>query len=434
MAGEIFTESPVFEPWWWEAAPRGVYDAALPKQTDVAVVGAGFAGLSAALTLSRAGRSVLVLDAESPGYGASSRNGGMIGSGHRRGFADLSKAFGEAKARDFITEGLRSLEFTRELIEREGIDCKLDICGRFRAAWRSQDYDTLARDAEFQVKEFGAEMSVVTRAEQSREVGTDRYHGGVIFHQHGGLHPGLFHAGLCDLAEQAGAVVAGHAAVTRLAREGDGFRLETVRGTVTARDVVIATNGYTGQVTQKLRRGLVPVSSYIVATEPLGDNRMKALIPGGRMIVETRSRHCYYRASPDGERLIFGCRAALRAIDPRTSAETARKLIVDLFPTLKDVKLSHSWSGRLGMTRQQLPHVGRHDGLHVALGFNGSGVAMAPYLGHKAALKVLGDAEGRTPFEETELTAVPFYDGRPWFLPFMDLYYDMKDRMEGPGG
>jgi len=434
MIGDTFTENAVFEPWWWEAAPRGIHDAPLPKQTDVAVLGAGFTGLSAALTLSLAGRSVLVLDAESPGFGASSRNGGMIGSGHRRGFADLSKAFGEAKARDFIKEGLTSLAFTRGLIEREGIDCNLDICGRFRAAWRPQDYESLARDAEFQVREFGTEMSVVPRAEQSREVATDSYHGGVIFHQHGGLHPGLFHAGLCDRAQKAGAMVAGRAAVTRLQRESGGFRLTTARGTVAARDVIIATNGYTGRVTQDLRRGLVPVSSYIVATEPLGDNRIKTLIHGGRMIVETRSRHCYYRASPDGQRLIFGCRAALRAIDPRKSAPIARKLIVDLFPSLKEVKISHSWSGRLGMTRQQLPHVSKRDGLHVALGFNGSGVAMAPYLGHKAALKVMGDPDGRTPFEETELTAVPFYDGRPWFLPFMDLYYDMKDRLEGPGG
>ncbi len=431
-----FTPDVRFEPWWREAAPPSTPSLEpLPARIDVAVIGAGFTGLSAALSLARAGRGVLVLEAGDPGNGGSVRNGGMVGSGHRVGFGELAPKYGRQAAIDILKEGMASLDFTTGLIERENIDCQWVRSGRFRAAWRSTDYETLAREMEEVRGLIGLDADMVPRSEQHREVVTDSYHGGCVYHAHGALHPGLFHQGLLDRAREAGAQVAGDTPVTAITKNGPGngknVTIATPRGAIEARDVIVATNAYTGPATPRLRRRIVPVGSYVIATEPLDPGVVDGIIPNRRMIVETRFRHCYYRPSPDGRRIIFGGRAALRMIGETASAAVLRSLMVGLFPALADVKISHSWSGSVGFTRQTLPHIGGHDHIFHAMGYCGSGVAMAPYLGHKAAMKVLGSDEGRTAFDGLPFSAVPFYTGTPWFLPFLDAYYSYKDRLQG---
>lgn len=418
-------------PYWWEAAPREERAGALPAEVDVAIIGAGFTGLSAALTLARAGRGVAVLEAGRPGEGASSRNGGMIGSGHRVGFAQASKTYGVELARDLLKEGLNALAYTSGLIEAEGIDCDYRRCGRFRGAWLPAHYEAMGAEIETLRREVGLEAHLVPKAEVAREVSVRHYHGGCVFPSHGGLHPAKFHSGLLALAERAGAQVFGRAPVTAIEAKGTGKRLVTPRGSLTAGEVIVATNGYTRPGTPYFSPRIVPVASFLIATEEIGENRVRALIPGGRMIVETRARHCYYRASPDGRRILLGARPALRDVDTRKTAPVMRRLLEDLFPDLKGVGISHAWSGLTGMSRDHLPHLGRHEGLWYALGYSGSGVAMAPYLGHKVALRLLGDPEGATPFERTPHPAVPFYNGRPWFLRFMEPWYRYKDWKEG---
>ena len=432
MSTAIFTEDVRFEPWWWEAtAPPSLSDTPLPRAVDVAVVGAGFTGLSAALELARAGRSVLVLDAGAPGEGASTRNGGMIGSGHRVGLAQLIRRYGRQTALMLLKEGLAAQDFAMEFIEREQIACDLVRSGRFRGAWRATHYEAMGREVDALRRAIGLEADMVPRAEQHREIASDAYHGGVVYHRHGGLHPGLFHKGLMERALAAGGTVAGSAPATAIAREAGGFQVQTTRGRVAARDVIVATNGYTGPLTPGLRRRLIPVPSYMIATEPLPPGTIERLVPGGRMIVESRSRHCYYRPSPDGTRILFGGRASLTTIDPRAGGRILHRLMTGVFPELSEVKVTHAWRGFVAFSRDYLPHLGRHDGLHYALGYNGSGVAMAPYLGHKVALQVLGRPEGRSPFDATAFPAIPFYTGRPWFLPPMELAYRWRDRREG---
>jgi glycine/D-amino acid oxidase-like deaminating enzyme len=421
-----------FDPWWWEAMPAIEGDQGpLPPRCDVAIVGGGYTGLSAALTLARAGRSVIVFEAERLGHGASTRNGGMIGSGHRLGFAALAAQLGRPRAIAIFNEGLASLDFTTALIEREGIDCQLARCGRFRAAWRVRDFDAMAREIEELRREIGIDADVVPKSEQHREVRTDCYHGGVVYHRHGALNPGLFHAGLLGRARTAGARIADHCPVTAITPDSGGFALATARGRMDARNVIVATNGYTGPESPGLRRRLVPLSSYIIATEPMAAAEITKLIPGGRMIVETRSRHCYYRASPDGRRILFGGRAALSAIGPEPAAARLRKLVVQVFPALAETRITHSWSGRIAFPRDQMPHIGVASGIHYALGYSGSGVAMAPHLGHKVALKVLGAAGAQTAFDTVPLPVIPFHRGRPWFLPLLDVSYRVRDWMEG---
>lgn len=431
MNASIFAPGVCFEPWWWEAAPcRTIGDAALPSPTDVVVIGAGYTGLSAALTLARAGRSVLVLDAGDPGEGASSRNGGMLGSGHHLGFDTLRKRYGRAAAIAILKEGLASLVYTADLIERENIDCHFARTGRFRAAWRRADYDAMGREVDVLRKQVGVEVDMVSRADQHREVATDLYNGGCVYHQHGAVHPALFHKGLLDRVLAAGATVVGQVSVAAIERHKRDFSVITERARLDARNVVVATNGYTGAATPHFRRRVVPVSSYIIATEPLAADVIGALIPRGRMIVETRRLHCYYRISPDNRRLLFGARAALRPIDTRTSGTRLHRIMVGLFPQLADVQVSHSWTGFVAFSRDRLAHVGVHDGIHFAMGYSGSGVAMAPYLGYKVAQKILESPDGVTAFDNTRFTAIPLYRGRPWFLPFLDRYFRIADRID----
>jgi glycine/D-amino acid oxidase-like deaminating enzyme len=432
MTETIFAEGAEFAPFWWEAAaPEALAEAPLPREVDVAVVGAGFTGLSAALELVRAGRGVLVLDSDRPGEGASTRNGGMIGSGHRVGLGRLTRRYGRQTALRLLEEGLAAQDFTMDLIAREQIACHLVRSGRFRGAWRAAHYDAMGREIETLQKAIGLEAEMVPRAEQHREIASDAYHGGVVYHRHGGLHPGLFHSGLMRRVLAAGGTVAGSAPVAAIAHEGGRLRLDTARGRVSARDVVVATNGYTGPLTPGLRRRLIPVPSYMIATEPLPGGTVERLIPARRMIVESRRRHCYYRPSPDGLRILFGGRASLTTIEPRAGARILHRLVIGVFPELSDVKVTHAWRGFVAFSRDMLPHLGRHDGLHYALGYNGSGVAMAPYLGHKIALQVLGRPEGRSPFDATPFPTIPFYTGRPWFLPALELAYRWRDRREG---
>jgi glycine/D-amino acid oxidase-like deaminating enzyme len=428
MAAETLSVS--HEPYWWDAAPREPRtDVALPRRCDVAIIGAGYAGLSAALTLARAGRSVVVLDARAPGDGASSRSGGMIGHGHRLSYTKLIERFGPEKAKNLVREGMASLEFAKALITNEKIDAHLQLPGRVRGAWTEADYTTMANDAAALRRDLGMPIDVLSKADVRNEVATDSYQGGLLFRAHGGVHPALFHQGLLQTARAAGGLVVGHAPVIAVRREGDGFDVETGRGSLRATEVIATTNGYTGRATPALARRLVAIPSFLIATEPLGERRVRELIPNGRMIVETRDKHLYYRPSPDGTRMLLGGRAALHPIALDAASDWLMKELRDLFPSLQNTRVSHVWTGNVAMTRSDLPGFGQRDGIWYSLGCNGSGVALMPYLGHKLALQILRQREGGTAFDDIPFAAIPFYNGTAWFRPMMTWWFRARDTL-----
>lgn len=420
------------EPYWWDAAPREAPgEIVLPKACDVAIIGAGYAGLSAALTLGRAGRSVVVFDADAPGGGASSRSGGMIGHGHRLSYTKLIERFGSSKAKDLTREGMASLDFARTLITDENIDARQQWCGRMRGAWTEADYAAMRRDAVALRRDLGMPVDILSKSDVGRELAADCYVGGLLFHAHGGVHPALMHDGLLQRTRAAGVVVAGYTPVTRVGKSAGGFAVETARGNIGVAEVVAATNGYTGRSTPALARRVVPIPSFLIATEALGENRVSSLIPNGRMIVETRDKHLYYRPSPDGTRIVLGGRAALHPIELDKAAAWLMNELRAIFPSLEGTRASHVWTGNVAMTRSDLPGIGRRDGIWYALGCNGSGVALMPYLGHKLALKMLGHRDGKTAFDDLPFTAVPFYNGTAWFRPLMTGWFRARDMLRG---
>jgi glycine/D-amino acid oxidase-like deaminating enzyme len=417
-------------PYWWEHAPPSVSESpALPVRADVAVICSGYTGLSAALTLARAGRSVIVFESDTPGIGASSRNGGMLGSALKPSLGTLTRRYGAGPARALLAEAREAYDFLGRFIAEENIDCDYAETGGFTGIVKPAQYDALARETEHLSRSIGLEANMVSKSEVRSEIGTDVYCGGRVTHRRAGLHPARYHAGLIGRVREAGAMVVGNCAVTAIQPIGGDFIVTTPRASLKARNVVVATNGYTGSVTPALRRRVIPVTSYMIATAPLSPNLMATLMPKGRMLTDSNRLLCYFRPSPDNTRVLFGGRPAYTDIGPKLAAERLSRYMTRIFPELCDVDLTHSWFGYIAYTFDRLPHVGERDGMHYAMGYCGSGVVMSTWLGRKAALRLLGEAEGKSAFAELSTPTSPFYYGKPWFLPLVQAWYQGADML-----
>ncbi|MDZ4309628.1 MAG: FAD-dependent oxidoreductase [Cypionkella sp.] len=418
-------------PYWWEAAPvKPLPKRPLAKTLDVAIIGAGYAGLSAGLALAREGRSVAAFDAMNPGEGASSRNGGVTSGTIRPDYATITRRFGEAKAMAIEAEGKIAREFLYDFIRTEGLDCDFRLVGSFKGALGYNQYETMARNAETLVKRLGIDAYAVPYAEQHNFIGTDFYRGGAVRTDIGGLHPAKFHAELLRVALAAGVTVHSHTPVTNIEKDGDGFRVTTSAGTVRARQVLVCTNGYTDGANPYLRRRLVPVRARIIATEPLPPEVMARLMPKRMTIGENRQLGFYYRPTPDGSRILLGGRDSSRVGDPAEPTLRLLSGLAEIFPELAKVGLSHSWYGNVAMNRDMIPRIFEKDGVVYATGFCGSGVVWAPWVGMRAAHKLLGHAEqARSAFDFRPPAAVPFYNGNPWFMPAVIKGYGLQDKI-----
>ena len=415
-------------PYWWDDVPRPTLpDTPLPATVDVAVIGAGYTGLHAALQTARGGRSTLVLDAEEAGWGCSTRNGGQVSTSIKPGFELLAKRHGSTRAFAILQEGQRSLSWIADFVEREQIECDFARVGRFHAAHNAAQYEALAARVERQPKGLEVAAHMVPRAEQRRELGSDAYWGGAVYEQHCSVHPARYHQGLLERAMAAGARVAARCAVTRIEKQDSLFRVVTAKGAVLAHDIVIATNGYTGALTPWLQRRVIPIGSYMIATDPLPDGMMDRLIPTNRIVSDTRKVVYYYRASPDRRRVLFGGRVSHQETDPCISGPMLHADMVKVFPELANVGISHSWCGFVAYTFDELMHVGRHDGMHYAMGYCGAGVGTASYFGMRIGQQVLGLTEGRTALDGLAFQTRPFYRGNPWFLAPSVRFYQWRD-------
>ena len=432
MNAHLFTPERKLTPYWWEATPRPALEASpIPETVDVAIVGSGYTGLHAALPVARSGRTTLVVDAEDAGWGCSTRNGGQISTSVKPDIDELSRRHGPQRAYDIVKEGQRSLEWIGEFIAAEKLDCDFAVVGRFHAAHNARQFAALAQRIANQPKGLEVDAMLVPRAEQHAELGTDAYHGGVVYKQHASLDPGRYHQGLLDRVIAAGAHVIARCPVQAIDKDGDRFRVVTALGTTSARTVVVATNGYTGKLTPWLRRRVIPIGSYMIATEPLRAAQMARLFPRNRIVSDTRKVVFYYRASPDRRRILFGGRVSSSETDSEVSGPKLHAEMVKIFPELAGTRISHSWCGFVAYTFDELAHIGNRDGLHYAMGYCGSGVGMASYLGMRLGQQVLGLPEGRTAFEGLPFQTRPLYTGNPWFLAPSIHYYRWLDRREG---
>ena len=403
----------------------------LPSAADVVVIGSGYTGLCSAIQTVRAGRTTVVLEAGDPGQGCSTRNGAHISTSIKPSLETLTKRYGAERAKAIRAEGRRSLDWIETFIRTEGIDCDFRRSGRFIGAHSPGMYEQIARSAEKERRNEGTASYAVARSEQRTEIGSDFYHGGVVSPHIATLHPGKFHRGLLERALEANARIQPHCAARAIRQDGDKFEIDTEKGVIRARDVIVATNGYTGSLIPWLQRRVIPIGSYVIATEPLSPDLVAKLFPTDRLIADTRRVVFYYGPSPDRRRVIFGGRVSSGECDPRTSGPLLHAEMARIFPELDRVAIAHSWMGFVAYSFDELAHTGTHDGVHYALGYCGSGVGMASYLGTRMGQRVLGQSEGQTAFDDLPFPTRPFYAGKPWFLSAAVAWYRWRDRAEG---
>jgi glycine/D-amino acid oxidase-like deaminating enzyme len=426
----LFTADFKDTPYWWDAAPRATaIPAAPPAKIDVAIVGSGITGLNAALELARAGRSVVVLDAEDLGHGASTRNAGYVGRSLKHSFGELMQRHGSAYAVAVYREMQAAFDAVATRVREEQIECGFKICGRLVLTKAQRQYDDIARELELRRTHLGTDFTMLPRAALRDEIASDLYCGGALIPDLGAIHPGLYHRGLLERARAAGATLIGRTPVERIAPvDGDGFEVTTPQGTTRAGDVLVATNGYTGPLVPWLQRRLIPFDAYMIATEPLAPALMDRLLPTDRTYIDHVHDIISMRRSPDGTRILFLWRTGTRPTGAREKGAQLWLDAVRIVPEIATLKVSHSWTGRCAGTFDLWPHLVKRDGIHFAGGYCFAGVPMGTYLGTKAAHRILGDKEGDTVFAERGFPAVPFYSGNPWFVPAVMRYYGLRDR------
>jgi glycine/D-amino acid oxidase-like deaminating enzyme len=433
LNADILHRDFVAEPYWWQAYRPSADDIAdVPREARVAIVGGGYAGLSAALELAKRGIEAVVLEAGALGIGASTRNGGAVSGGVNIGksFAGRSADIEPERADRVLSDASDAFALVERLVADEGIHCFWEVCGRFVGAWTRRHFEAQQRRLDMLNRAAGSGAYMVPRQRQREEMASDYYFGGMVVERSGKLHPALYYKGLLDACRRRGVAICARAAVHRIAPDGAGWRVETDRGSLDTGDVIIATNGYTGGLTPTLKRRVVPIASHIIATEELTADLARSLIPKGRTLSDTRRVLCYYRVSPDGRRMIFGGRARFTQVKAQVSAPILYRYMTARFPQLHGVKVTHAWTGNTAFTLDALPHMGQSEGLHFCLGCNGSGIAMMTYLGWQTARKIARVANYACSLDHPDFPGHRFYSGGPWFLPALGSWYRLRDRLD----
>jgi len=407
---------------------------ALPETADVAVIGAGFTGLSAARRLAKAGAKVTVLESETIGWGASSRNGGMVLPGLKLGVNQLISMYGRERTQRMYAASVASIDCVERIVREENIACDFARCGHLEVACKQAHFDDYARQVEVIRREFNHELKIVPRSELRSEIGSDIYYGGMVDEDSVGLNPARYVAGLGAAAIRSGACIFEKTRVEKIerqARQGaQGWKVTTSRGAIWTRNVFVGTSGYTGKATPALQKKIIPIGSYIITTEVLPETLAHELSPRKRMIYDSKNYIYYYRLTSDN-RMLFGGRAAFfpeSGNSVRRSGEILRRGMVEVYPQLRDTKVEYVWGGTLDFAFDIMPHAGQLDGIYYAVGYAGHGVAMASYQGELMARRIAGENPDN-PFEGIPFPDAPLglYNGKPWFLPFAGAYYKVLD-------
>jgi len=413
-------------------------DRPVPERADVVVVGGGYTGIVAALQLARGGARVTLLEKHALGWGASTRNGGIFHPGLKWGRAGLLRRYGPELGPAIFRAGVDAFSTGERFIQGEGFDCDYRRSGLVILAWSARHMDGLRHElAEFQVE--GMSGRVLEGADVREEVGSSHYPGGIVVEESGMIHPGRYFAALADAAVKAGVDL--HTGIAARAVENDGPDrvVRTDAGRVRAGAVLVATNGYTDGAVPWLRQRLMPIGSYIVATEPMSAELAASVSPRSRAFFDSKNFLYYWHVNAE-RRLIFGGRASFVPTSVERTAAILTRALRQVHPQAAGLRIDYAWGGNVGFTFDRLPHLGEHAGIHYAMGYCGSGLALGTTFGLKMAER-LGRASDvayePSPFERIPYPGAPLipaaYRGRPWFLPLAGEWFRLADRWSRRG-
>ncbi|MDH5821157.1 NAD(P)/FAD-dependent oxidoreductase [Acinetobacter pseudolwoffii] len=416
------------DPYWWNAAPLPEGTSQLPSQADVLIVGSGITAMSAAITLLKNGRKVTVIDQNKIGSGASRRNAGYVSRSFKHSFADLEKKYGLDYAIKLHRELDESVRSVQEYVDTYKLDCDLKFLGRLLPVPNSSHFKALEDDLAKQKRYLGFEYEMLDKTKLQSELATDSYHGAALIPDLGGIHPGKYHAGLLKVALSLGLEICEEVKALEILSSGDVKQVNTTKGVISAKELILATNGYTDLLFPWLRRRIIPFDAYMIATEELPETLVKKIIPNNRVVIDTSHNPLFVRQSPDGNSILFGGLTATKPGSFEEKGEHLAKILRRLLPDLADKQLAHSWTGKCSGTFDLYPHAGQHEGIYYSLGYCFVGVPMGTYLGKKLALNILGQSEGKTLFFNRKFPTIPFYREKPWFLSTVFKYYDHLDK------
>ena len=416
-------------PYWHAAMPPLVdrSSRALPDAVDAVVIGGGYTGIAAARKLALQGANTILLEANTLGWGASTRNGGIAHPGFKWGPDTLVKRHGRELAHALYAETVQATDLVAGLVRDQGIDAELRFNGYLELAWARSHFDDFPALAA-SLAEVGTAARVIPRDELAAEIGTSEYHGGLAVDAGGVVHPAKWFAALVGLAERAGAELHEGVRATTIRRQADGrFVVETKRGAILARDVLVATNGYTDGVVPALRRRIIPIGSYIIATEPLPADLAHELSPTGRAYFDTKNFLSYWHVTAD-RRMLFGGRVSFFPTSVDRTAKLLHRRMLQVHPQLAGFRIEYSWGGKVALTMDRMPHVGRMGGVMYAMGYSGTGLVMSNWLGTRAAEWMGGGEPPALARLRFPIVPAP-YEGRPWFLPVVGEFFRWRDRV-----
>jgi glycine/D-amino acid oxidase-like deaminating enzyme len=420
-------------PYWLDSAPgfAGGAAGAVEGEVDVAVIGGGFTGLSAALAFGQRDANVVVLEAGKVASGASGRNGGHVNNGTAVDVADIAARYGVDRARDLYHAYDAAVDTVERIVREQQITCDFRRGGKIKLAAKPAHYEKIARSFELLHGGIDPETDLVPASRIREEVGSDVFYGGLVHRKSAQMHMGRFATGLADAALRHGARIYEDAPVTALKRiNGAAHRVTTPRGTLTAKQVLVATGASQKGPFLFFRRRVIPVGSFIIATEPLSAAQLDSIMPTRRTATTTKNIGNYFRIAPD-DRLIWGGRARFALSSPTSDLKSGRILQAGLrqtFPQLGRVRIDYCWGGIIDLTADRLPRAGEHIGLFYAMGYSGHGAQMSVHMGQQMAAVMAGDSTAN-PLRGLPWPAIPGHFGPPWFTPFVGAYYRLQDRL-----